>query len=308
MRGARGWGAARRGRADLPGRWVTVTGPVARHTFSVPVGRTGLAWSLRGDVVFSPMTAGWGIAGDADAAEHLGEAMSQVARALREEHGDVDATLRQITAWAVQIVPGAQECGISYVLGRSRVEPRAPTGDLARDVDVVQQRLGHGPCLDAVWQQDLVRVDDVGADRRWPQFARQASQLGAGSLLCLRLFVAGNTLSALNCYARTPGAFDERSQQIGRVFASHAAVALAGATHEEHLRAAVHSRDVIGQAKGIVMERYKLTADQAFGVLTRASQETNRKVVDIATELTHTGAVPPPPRGPSNGRPAAGAR
>jgi GAF domain-containing protein len=218
--------------------------------------------------------------------------MSRTARRLQEEHGDVEGTLQAITSAAIIVVPGAEECGISYVIGRSRVEPRASTSDLPRQVDALQERLGQGPCMDAVWEQQVVRVDDVGADDRWPEFARQASELGVGSMLCFQLFVAGDQLGGLNLYAGKPGAFDDESQDMGQMFAAHAAVAVAGAEHEENLRAGMGSRDVIGQAKGILMERYKLTADQAFGVLTRVSQELNRKLADVAGELTDTGVVP----------------
>jgi GAF domain-containing protein len=228
----------------------------------------------------------------ADLTRQLGAVMSRVSRQLQEEHGDVEATLQAITANAVRVVPHAEECSISYVLGRSKVEPRASTSDVPREVDALQGRLGQGPCLDAVWECETVRVDDVGADERWPEFAKQASRLGVGSMMCFQLFVTGDRLGAFNLYSRTPGAFDDESQEIGRMLAAHAAVALASAEQESHLRAAVSSRDVIGQAKGILMERHKLTADQAFGVLTRVSQELNRKLVDVARELSDTGAVP----------------
>ena len=222
--------------------------------------------------------------------------MSRVARELQGEHGDVDGTLRAITAAAVQTVPGADECGISYVVARSRVEPRAWTSDLPRGLDLLQNQLGQGPCLDAVWEQEVVGVEDLTDEDRWPDFASRAADLGVGSMLCFQLFVEGERLGALNLYSRSVGAFDSESQDIGLVFASHAAIALAGAEHEQNLRAALTSRDVIGQAKGILMERYKLTADQAFGVLARASQELNRKLGDIARELSDTGAVPAAPR------------
>jgi AmiR/NasT family two-component response regulator len=96
----------------------------------------------------------------------------------------------------------------------------------------------------------------------------------------------------MNVYARRPGAFDDESAEIGLMLASHAAIALSGAEHEETLRAGMTNRDVIGQAKGILMERYKLTADTAFGVLVRTSSLTNRKLRDIADELTATGQLP----------------
>jgi GAF domain-containing protein len=227
-----------------------------------------------------------------DATRQLGDAMSRVARQLQEQHGDVEATLQAITASATRTVPNVDECGVSYVIGRSQIEPRAWTGDLPKTVDSLQERLKQGPCMDAVWSQQIVRVDDVAADDRWPEFGKQAANLGVGSMMSFQLFVEGDRLGALNMYSRTPRAFDDESQDIGLMFAAHAAVALAGAEHEENLHAGMSNRDVIGQAKGILMERHRLTADQAFGVLTRVSQELNRKLFDVARELTATGAVP----------------
>jgi GAF domain-containing protein len=218
--------------------------------------------------------------------------MSRLARRLQEEHGDVEGTLQAITAAAVTTVPYADDCGVSYVIGRRKIEPRAWTSDLPRMVDSLQERLRQGPCMDAVWEQQVVRVDDVGADERWPEFARQAADLGVRSMMCFQLFVSGDQLGALNMYSRTRSAFDDESQDIGLLFASHAAVALAGAEHESNLRTGMSHRDVIGQAKGILMERHRLTADQAFDVLARVSQEMNRKLVDVAQEVSDTGAVP----------------
>jgi GAF domain-containing protein len=232
--------------------------------------------------------------GAASAGESLGEAMSRVARRLQEEHGDVEGTLRAIIAAAVRTIPHADECGVSYVIGRRKVESRAWTSELPRTLDALQDRLGEGPCLDAVWEQEVVRVDDLVTDRRWPEFVRQASALGVRSMVCFQLFVARDHLGALNVYSRTPGAFDAESRDVGQVFASHAAVALAGAEHEANLRIGMDHRDVIGQAKGILMERHKLTAAQAFGVLAQVSMEMNRKLVDVAVELTDTGSVPEP--------------
>lgn len=230
-----------------------------------------------------------------DPGHHVGDALSRVARTLQEEHGDVEGTLRAITAGAVATLPDAEECGISYVTGRARVAPRAATGELPRTLDLLQQQLGQGPCLDAVWDHVVVRVDDMPSEQRWPAFARQSAALGVGSMLCLQLFVHGDQLGAMNLYARTPGAFDDEAQEIGLLFASHAAVALSGAETEQHLRLGMSNRDLIGQAKGILMERHRLSADQAFAVLVRVSQETNRKLVDIARELADTGAMPDGP-------------
>ena len=222
----------------------------------------------------------------------LADVMSRAARRLQGEHGDLEATLQAITAGATTVIPHAEGCSISFVRGRARVEPRASTGELARALDVLQEELGQGPCLDAVWEHEVVRVDDLSRDERWPDFARRATERGVGSMACFRLFVEGDRLGALNMYARPRDAFDEESEDVGRLFAAHAAIAVAGAEHEANLRAALTSRDVIGQAKGILMERHKLTALQAFGVLAQVSQELNRKLIDVAREVCETGAVP----------------
>jgi GAF domain-containing protein len=229
----------------------------------------------------------------ADAATgRLGDIMSRVARELQEDHGDIEATLQAITAAAVVTVPGAEECSVSYVFGRSKVEPRASTSQVPQHLDALQQELRQGPCLDAIWENTVVRVDDVDSDGRWPAFAAQAAEQGIRSMLCFQLFVVGDQMGAMNLYSRQSHAFGEASVDTGTIFAGHAAVALAGAEYEEHLRAGMTNRDLIGQAKGILMERFRLTALQAFDVLSRVSQETNRKLVDVATELTETGALP----------------
>jgi GAF domain-containing protein len=240
-------------------------------------------------------------AGTPGAVSSLGEIMAQVARSLQEEHGDVAATLEAITAAAVHSVPGADACGVTLVVERREVESRAPTGHLPRQIDTLQQRLGEGPCLDAVYDEKTVRIDDIHAEDRWPRFATEAAGTGLGSMLAFQLFVTGGTLGALNLYAREPHAFGEESESIGLVFASHAAIALAGAQQEEHLRSAVTSRDLIGQAKGILMERYKITADDAFRLLVGTSSRTNRKLVDIVEELCATGALPAPGAGRGGG-------
>ena len=238
------------------------------------------------------------VGGSLDAQHDLNEVLSRVARRLQEDHGDVEATLRAITAAIISAVPHAEDCGISYVIGRKRVEPRAASSRRAHQADELQGRLGQGPCLDAVWEQEVVRVDDVSAATdRWPEFAREAAALGIGSMLCFQLFVEGDQLGALNLYAGRPGAFAAEDEEIGHMVAVHAAVALAGAEHEQNLRRGLDSRDLIGQAKGILMERHKLTAHQAFGVLAQVSQETNRKLVDLAHEVTETGTVPDPSPG-----------
>lgn len=223
----------------------------------------------------------------------LAETMSVLARNLRHERQPVETTLEAITATAVQAVPAADDAGISFVLDRAQVQSRAPTSDRPAALDQLQNRLAQGPCLHALHDQEIVHIPDMDTERRWPRFAVAAAGHGVGSMLSIRLYVSAETrLGALNLYADTPEAFDEESQTIARIFAVHAAIALAAAERETHLETALRSRDRISQAKGILMERYKLTPDQAFTLLARAGSATNRKIRDIAEEITTTGDIP----------------
>ena len=227
-------------------------------------------------------------------------ATSDLARSLQSVHGDVEATLRMITTRVLTGVPGTGHAGITLVTDSGRLEPRATTGPLPEKLDALQGEVGQGPCLQALWSQQTVRVDDLGADPRWPAFSARASEEGVGSMLCFQLFVRGRTLGALNLYAEPPGAFTEESEVVGLVFATHAAIALSAAQEIEHLRTAVDSHEVIGQATGIVMERYGLDAEGAFAALSRTSQDSNTRLREVARRVVTTGtfprAVPDAPR------------
>ena len=223
--------------------------------------------------------------------DDLGTVMGRIARTLQEEHGDVDATLASITAAAVATVPGAEMASVSLVT-RREVDPRGATGDQVREIDRLQTELGEGPCLDALREEETVLVEDFATEQRWPRFAAAAVERGARSLLSFQLFTDGDNLGALNLYATRPGSFGPDAETVGKVFSSHAAIALSAARQEQNLRGAMDHRDLIGQAKGILMERHRITAGQAFDLLARTSSHTNRKLFDIAEELTDTGALP----------------
>jgi transcriptional regulator with GAF, ATPase, and Fis domain len=228
----------------------------------------------------------------------LADGFGGLARSL-EEHDDPDVMLAEIIAAAVAMVPGADEGSVSVVTGRSRIGSQAPTGDLPIQVDALQEETQQGPCLDSAYEHLTVRVTDMASEDRWPQFAQRASQAGAASMLSLQLYVEGDNLGALNLYSRTPNAFDDESEQVGLLFATHAAIAYAGVRKEAQLTKALGSRDLIGQAKGILMERYKITGERAFMVLVRLSQDNNQKLHEVAHDLVRDGTVPglaTPPR------------
>ncbi|SFL62776.1 GAF domain-containing protein [Geodermatophilus ruber] len=223
--------------------------------------------------------------------DDLSQGLSDLARKMQHQT-DAAAVMELIVSSVAGTIPGAEHATISLVHGRRRVVSAAATGELARRFDDLQESTQQGPCLDAMYQQVTVRVDDLAADPRWPELARRATaELGVASMLCFQLFVRDQDLGGLNLLAHRPGAFTDESERIGLLFASHAAVAVADAQDLNHMTTALRSRDVIGQAKGILMERYKITAEVAFALLAKTSQDTNRKLHDVAEYLSQTGTL-----------------
>lgn len=223
-------------------------------------------------------------------ANELAEQLGGLARSLEAEE-DTGAMLDGVVAAAVQLIPGAEAASISLVTARRQIVSQHRSSDLPERVDAIQTETGEGPCLDAAYEHQTVRVPDLSRERRWPKFARRAYDAGAGSMLSFQLYVQGDTMGALNLYNRKPDGFDDESEQVGLLFASHAAVAFAAAQKLDHLGRAVASRDLIGQAKGMLMERYRIDPEGAFRVLARISQSTNRPLRAVAEELVTTGRL-----------------
>jgi hypothetical protein len=220
----------------------------------------------------------------------LSQRLADLARDMQREVGP-QAVLEIVVRAVVGTIPGAEEATITLVKARRRVESAAVTSELARSFDELQQETGQGPCLDAMYNQETVRADDLAADPRWPELAHRAVQLGERSMLSFQLFVESDDLGALNLLSRRAGAFSDESERVGLLYTSHIAIALAGALEIGHLTTALARRDVIGQAKGILMERFKLTSDQAFALLAKVSQEANIRLFDIAERLALTGDI-----------------
>lgn len=229
--------------------------------------------------------------GTAEGEDELAALLSDFARNA-EQVQDAPATLAEIVRAAIDLVPGCDEASISVVLGRRKVRSEAASGDLPRTVDALQEGLGEGPCLDAAYKHATVRVTDMASEQRWPRFAPAALAQGAAAMLSFQLYVDGDDLGALNLFSRHAGAFTDESEHVGLMFAAHAAVAYSAARDKDRMARGLLTQQVIGQAQGILMERYKLTESRAFTVLVRASQENNIKLRDLATRLTRTGELP----------------
>jgi GAF domain-containing protein len=220
---------------------------------------------------------------DSETSRKWAEILGHLAVEMQAQ-GDAQAMLRTICAAAVRNIPGASWAGISLINGHT-VRPVIPTGDVAEELDEAQTELAEGPALSAIREHHTIHIADLANETRWPGFAATAIELGVRSMLSFRLFVESGSIGALNIYGATPKAFTEESIAIGEILAQHAAVALAGTAALEQFQTALASRDIIGQAKGILMQRGNLTGQQAFAALTRTSQETNVKLVDVAQLL-----------------------
>jgi GAF domain-containing protein len=215
----------------------------------------------------------------------LAEMLSATARLLQAEP-DLDTTLQATVAVTLSNVPGAQFAGITALSKARRPVTPVASHPLVEAVDQVQYSLGEGPCLTALYEHSTTLAEDLADDDRWPRFAPRAVELGVRSMLSFQLFVHAGTVGALNLYAPDRRAFGKDSVAIGQLLAAHAAIAIVAARNAHEMRQALSTRDVIGQAKGILMERHKLSADAAFGLMVKASQDSNRKLRDIAEMIS----------------------
>lgn len=205
--------------------------------------------------------------------------------------GTTEETVERILAFALSAVQ-CEHAGVSLQRRGNRLETLATTDPIVRGLDELQVRLGEGPDLALVSDRLGVLVSDTRTETRWPEWSRQAAELGVRSMLGTRLYTRERTLGTLNLYDRAPDHFDVDDQAVAQVMARHAAAALARARDTENLWHAIDARKRIGQAQGILMERYALSEDQAFRVLLRYSQDNNVKLRAVAEELVTTRELP----------------
>lgn len=201
-------------------------------------------------------------------------------------------TLERIVGLAVQVVDPCDYCAITLKESDGRLTTPASTDPIATQAAELENRLHEGPCLDAIWHLGTVDVDDMEVETRWPRWAPAAADLGIRSMLSVRLDLTGQPIVAsLNLFACRPDLFDSTDLAIASIFARHAAQALAVVRTQEGLRSAARSRQIIGVAEGMLMERFGLTLDQAFELLRRYSQTYNVKLRVLAERLVESGGI-----------------
>jgi GAF domain-containing protein len=214
----------------------------------------------------------------------LAATFGDIAPSLFAEH-EPEAQLRKIVQVGLDLIEHAHHVGIDLVEGK-RIHAVAPSDDVARLVDAIQAEVDEGPCFSAIRQHEVFHSEDLEAETRWPRFAaRVYEETGVRSILGFRLFAEEETFGALDLYSERASAFDADAVAIGSVLAAHAAVAMATVREREHLQEALRGRDLIGQAKGILMERGNIGEDEAFHILRHASQPMNVRLRQVAERV-----------------------
>jgi GAF domain-containing protein len=220
----------------------------------------------------------------------LAERISELARLL-ESDGDQDAAMARLTALGVELVPGATAAAVTVTAG-DQAHTFAASDARVDELHRLQFASGTGPVVETVRYNEARHVRDVSADPRWPTFSRAASAAGFGSCITLPLHTRQEPAGAVALYAERPHAFSGAAHDLALLFAAQGGTAahnadLYGASRRvvHNLQVALESRAVIEQAKGIVHAELDVSVDAAFELLSRASQNTNEKVRDIAAAI-----------------------
>lgn len=207
-----------------------------------------------------------------------------------------EEVLSRVTTAAVDLIGGV-DCADVVVIERGHFRSLAPTSDVVLALDAAQQDTGQGPSLDAIDGRTVIRSHDLRTEPRWPYFAQIATTAGMHSVLSYRLDTHSAKTATLSFFGSKPEVFGMDSQALGATLAAHASIALITDDRQHQFESALASRDVIGQAKGMIMERFNVDAIRAFEMLRKISQNSNTPVNDVARSLT-SAALGTPRRAP----------
>jgi GAF domain-containing protein len=219
--------------------------------------------------------------------DNFAEELAEMALALHDE-----PTLEETIDAVLEYVMKAVDCshaGVIFVHAKAQVETVAATSPLVAELDRVQLEHGQGPDIDIITDpRSSVLVTDARTEERWPRWSEAVAAAGIRSMLGIRLHTTAATIGSLNLYDPRPHHFSQEDREVAHIFARHAAVALSSARDNANLWKAIDARKLIGQAQGILMERFDIDGDQAFAVLRRYSQDHNVKLHEVAKRLIAT--------------------
>ncbi|MGX7726210.1 ANTAR domain-containing protein [Rhodococcus sp. 5G237] len=226
----------------------------------------------------------------AESIEILIKALGDLRRPPNGRH-DLGEALRAVTAAAAATIAGV-ECADIVLIGKDTFESHGATSSLSRELGRIQRDAG-GPCIDAAGLTSVVYSSDLRSEMRWPQFTEEALRVGVGSVLSFQLHTRTDIAGSLNLFASKPQAFDGAAVALGTALAAQAAAELTAARAELHLRSALGTRDTIGQAKGLLMQRCGVDAARAFVMMRTLSQDLNVAVARIAERIVedHTASL-----------------
>ena len=218
--------------------------------------------------------------------------IADIARLLYENKTPDGGVVAELAEHAATELPGVDYANVTVTSGRYEVDTPSATHPFAVTLDDIQRRHGEGPCLSSAWQHKTIHVEDLESDLRWPKFRAEAlERTPVRSIMGFQLFLTGKSMGSLNVFAERPGAFDAATRQLGSLFATQSALVWDAARREEQFRQALASRDVIGQAKGMIMERYSIDATQAFDMLRKLSHDTNTPLAAVAAKVVNAAAA-----------------
>lgn len=210
------------------------------------------------------------------------------AAALMQAPATVEETLAAIAKCTLDTVPGFDHVGVSVTHRNGEIETLAGTDQLVWELDALQYELREGPCYDAIRDGDVNRVPYACRDPRWPRYLPRAVERGLKAQLAVGLYRDDESLGGLNLYSTESETISDDAVTIAQLFAVHAALALGKSRTEHQLNDAIAARKEIGQAIGIVMERYGIHEDRAFQFLVRASSTSNVKLRELARDLVRS--------------------
>jgi GAF domain-containing protein len=221
----------------------------------------------------------------------FGRRLAEAAREMSHARHPAD-TLQRIATMAVELVDACDVAGVC-VLRPRRDDTCAHSHTSLQVMDDLQHDLAEGPSMGGPSTADVISVGDLSRDAPWPQWgSRVVERTGVRAYLGFRLFVEDDSIGMLNLYAYEPDAFDDDDKLDGLVAAAHASVALSATVRRDQMHTAMTSRQLIGEATGILRERFALTSDQAFAVLKRVSSQQNIKLFTVAQQVVETGTLP----------------
>lgn len=200
-----------------------------------------------------------------------------------------EEVMERFAGLASDHIRGVAAAGVILTSGKRGFRSSAVIGSSPHVIDKIQEELVEGPALDCATNSQTIRVDDLAGDTRWPRFAAAVvAETPVRSMLSFQLYTHVQNWGALSLYSNRCNGFDGSAEGLGLILATHAALTLEAVQRNRQFRSALGSRDIIGQAKGILMERYDISPGAAFSLLTRLSQESAKPVVVIAKELVET--------------------